>query len=97
MRKIDVIWLGLGLLVAGVLLYALFSLFGLSGVSAGLWSQAFFMVVLLGWIGTYVFRVTTSRMTFNTQRQNYRMLWLARRRQQAKTPETPESSQHKTG
>jgi len=92
MRKIDVIWLGLALVAIGFGLYAVLSATGLSQISAGIWSQGIFMLGLLAWVGTYLFRVITSRMTFNEQRRSYREAWLNKRRADAAAKRSPESS-----
>lgn len=71
MRRIDVIGIGLGVFVAGGGLYLIFSLAGLDGISAGIWSQVIFTGGLLGWVSTYLTRVLSKKMTYNQQLQDY--------------------------
>ncbi|KGF73893.1 hypothetical protein DO97_05955 [Neosynechococcus sphagnicola sy1] len=71
MRKIDVILIGLGAFAAGGLLYWTLQLLGLNSQSAGIWSQGLLVMGLMGWVLTYLFRVSTHRMTYNQQLKNY--------------------------
>ena len=71
MRRIDVIGLGLGFFIAGGGLYLGFSLAGLDGLSAGIWSQVIFIGGLLVWVTTYLTRVFSQKMTYNQQLKDY--------------------------
>lgn len=71
MRRIDVIGIGLGVFAAGGILYLAFSLAGLDGLSAGIWSQVIFVGGLLGWVATYLTRVFSKNMTYNQQLKDY--------------------------
>ncbi|MEM6593095.1 MAG: DUF3007 family protein, partial [Cyanobacteria bacterium P01_C01_bin.73] len=71
MRRIDVLGIGLGVFVAGGVLYLALDLVGLDSASAGIWSQVVFLGGLLGWVMTYVFRASTKNMTFNQQLKDY--------------------------
>jgi len=71
MRRIDVILISLLLLPAGWGVYWLFQVVGLDSIDAGLWSQSVLVFGLLLWIGSYLFRVSTGKMTYNKQRQIY--------------------------
>lgn len=90
MRRIDVLWIGAGLFIAGIVFYALFSAFGLSSVSAGIWSQLLFLIGLIAWIGTYVFRVTGRKMTYNTQMRDYKLAVLQKQREEKAAKEASE-------
>ncbi|MGD1953616.1 MAG: DUF3007 family protein [Leptolyngbyaceae cyanobacterium] len=71
MRRIDVIGVGLGVFITGGGLYLIFSLAGLDGISAGIWSQVIFTGGLLGWVVTYLTRVFSQKMTYNQQLKDY--------------------------
>jgi Protein of unknown function (DUF3007) len=79
MRRIDAIGIGLLVFVAGGLLYVLLRTVGLDTFNAGVWSQAIFVLGLLGWVGTYVFRVVGGKMTYNQQREDYETAVLQQR------------------
>lgn len=79
MRRIDILAIGFGIFVAGGLFYGVFKLVGLESMDAGIWSQAVLVMVVLGWISTYLFRVGTRTMTFHQQRQDYEEAALQRR------------------
>ena len=57
MRRIDVITVSLAIFVGGGLLYIVFQAIGLDGLSAGVWSQALLVIVVLAWTSSYLFRV----------------------------------------
>lgn len=71
MRRIDVIWIGIGLFAAGGIIYALLLAIGLDGTNAGIWSQAVLVGVLVLWLLTYLFRALTQTMTLNDQLRQY--------------------------
>lgn len=79
MRRIDVIGIGLAVLAAGGIVYVLFQLAGLDGVSAGIWSQAVLVGGLVLWVLTYLFRVLTQKMTYNQQIKDYETAVLEKR------------------
>ncbi len=64
--------LGLALFVVGGAGYWLFQSAGLEGFSAGIAAEAVLVVVVLGWTGSYLFRVVTGQMTYIQQRRRYR-------------------------
>ena len=72
MTRAGVLKLGLGLLVFGGVGYWLFKAAGLEGFSAGIAAEAILVVVVLGWTGSYLFRVVTGQMTYIQQRRRYR-------------------------
>ncbi|KKJ00411.1 DUF3007 family protein [Prochlorothrix hollandica] len=78
MRRIDAIGIGLGLLLGGGVLYLVFQQLGYDSINAGLWSQGLLVVGLLGWVGTYLFRVATQTMTYSQQWRNYEQAALQR-------------------
>jgi Protein of unknown function (DUF3007) len=79
MRRIDVIGIGLGALVAGGLVYVFFRGAGFDTVSAGIWSQVIFFGAMMGWVVTYLTRVLKGTMTYNQQVQDYEDAFLQQR------------------
>ncbi len=79
MRRIDVIGIGIGVFIAGGLLYLAFSWAGLDGLSAGIWSQVVFVIGLLGWTATYVARALGKKMTYYQQLADYEEAVLQKR------------------
>lgn len=71
MRRIDAIGLGLAVLLLGGALFVAFRVFGFDSTSAGIWSQAIFISLLIVWVLSYVFRAGTGTMTLNQQLDNY--------------------------
>ncbi|MEC4806128.1 MAG: DUF3007 family protein [Jaaginema sp. PMC 1079.18] len=71
MRRIDAIAIGLGVFLGGGLLYLLLQVVGLDSQKAGIWSQAALVVVILGWLATYLFRVNGKNMTYHQQVREY--------------------------
>ena len=66
-------------LLAGVTIFALgglgywgFQAAGFEGFSAGIAAQAVLVLIVLGWTGSYLFRVVTGNMTYMEQRRRYR-------------------------
>lgn len=79
MRRFDVIAIGLGMFLAGGGLFLGFRLFGLDGISAGIWSQAVMVGGIVAWLASYLFRVVTRNMTLNQQMDDYESAVLQRR------------------
>ncbi|MFN4279022.1 DUF3007 family protein [Thermosynechococcus sp.] len=71
MRRIDVLGIGLGVFFAGGLVYLLLRMAGVEPLQAGIWSQAIFILGVLGWLATYLLRVFTGRMTYHQQLKDY--------------------------
>ncbi|MGK7934562.1 MAG: DUF3007 family protein [Xenococcaceae cyanobacterium] len=86
MRRIDAIGITLGILVGGGVVYVVFQVVGLDGVSAGIWTQTLLVVGLIGWVSTYLFRVSTKSMTYNQQLEDYEQAVLQKRLEEM-TPE----------
>ncbi|MBD2546472.1 DUF3007 family protein [Planktothricoides raciborskii] len=72
MRRIDVIGIGLGMFLAGGLVYLALEFAGLDSQSAGIWSQAVLVGGVVGWLLTYLFRALTQQMTLNQQIKEYK-------------------------
>lgn len=72
MRRIDVIGIGLGMFLAGGLIYLGLEFAGLDSQSAGIWSQAILVGGVVGWLLTYLFRALTQQMTLNQQIKDYK-------------------------
>jgi hypothetical protein len=79
MRRIDVIAIGIGISLAGGGLFLGFRLFGLDGISAGIWSQAVMVGGVVAWLASYLLRVFTRNMTLNQQMEDYESAVLQRR------------------
>lgn len=79
MRRIDVIAVGFGIFLAGGGLFLGFRLFGLDGISAGIWSQAVMVGGVVAWLASYLLRVVTRNMTLNQQMDDYESAVLQRR------------------
>jgi hypothetical protein len=86
MRRIDVIGIGIGVFLAGGVLYLFLEKTGLDSTSAGIWSQALLVGGLVGWVLTYLFRVATSNMTYGQQRRDYEDA-VFKKRLESMTPE----------
>ncbi|MCU0526819.1 MAG: DUF3007 family protein [Elainella sp. Prado103] len=71
MRRIDVIYVGIGVFAAGGLLYLVLNQIGLDSINAGIWSQVLLVVGLLGWVLTYLIRAFSKNMTYNQQLKDY--------------------------
>ena len=63
---------GVGFFAVGGLGYWAFAAAGLEGFSAGIAAQAVLVLIVLGWTGSYLFRVVTGNMTYMQQRRRYR-------------------------
>ena len=79
MRRIDAIGLGLAILLLGGGLFVGFRVFGFDSTSAGIWSQAVFISLLIIWVLSYVFRAGTGNMTLNQQLDDYEEAVLKKR------------------
>jgi hypothetical protein len=64
--------LGLGVFTLGGLGYWVFRAAGLEGPSAGIAAEAVLILGVIGWTGSYLFRVVTGKMSFMEQRRQYR-------------------------
>lgn len=71
MRRVDVIGVGLGVFLAGGLVYLALNWLGLDSISAGIWSQVVLVGGLVGWLLTYLARALTQNMTYNQQLRDY--------------------------
>ncbi|GFE67976.1 DUF3007 family protein [Chroococcus sp. FPU101] len=92
MRRIDVIGIGIGVFIAGGVIYLVLKNAGLDGISAGIWSQAILVGGLIGWVLSYLFRVLSSNMTYNKQLKDYETAVLQKRLEEM-TPEELEKLQ----
>lgn len=72
MTRAGVLKLGLGLLLGGGVGFWLFKAAGFEGFSAGIAAEAVLVVIVVGWTGSYLFRVVTGNMTYMQQRRRYR-------------------------
>lgn len=92
MRRIDIIYVGLGIFLAGGLAFLLLQLVGLDSQQAGIWSQALLIFGLIGWLLTYLFRAGTKQMTYFQQLKDYEDAVLQKRLEEM-TPEELEKLQ----
>ena len=72
MTRAKVFQLGLLVLGLGGIGYFAFRLSGLESFSAGIASEAVLVLLVVGWIISYLVRVVTGNMTFVEQRKRYR-------------------------
>ncbi len=79
MRRIDVILIGIGVLVAGGVIYLLLQWAGIDSLSAGVWSQGVLVLGLIIWTLTYLVRVFTNDMTYHQQVKDYKDAVLEKR------------------
>ena len=86
MRRIDVIFIGLAVFLGGGLLYLILKLFGIDGLSAGIWTQFILVLGIVIWTLSYLVRVLTRNMTYNQQLKDYEEAVLDKRLAQM-TPE----------
>jgi phosphotransferase system glucose/maltose/N-acetylglucosamine-specific IIC component len=86
MRRIDVIFIGIGVFAIGGAGYLGLKLAGVDNINAGIWSQLLLVGILLAWLFSYVFRVATKKMTYNQQLQDYEEAVLQKRLEEL-TPE----------
>ncbi|MBU7582502.1 MAG: DUF3007 family protein [Nostoc sp. TH1S01] len=92
MRRIDALGIGLGIFIAGGLVYVGLQLVGLDGQQAGIWSQAVLVIGLIGWVSTYVYRAVNKNMTYHQQREEYEQAFFQKRLEEL-TPEELEKIQ----
>jgi Protein of unknown function (DUF3007) len=86
MRRIDVLLISLAVFGVGGLAYVVLQVVGLDNINAGIWSQVVLVAIVLGWAGSYVFRVSKHNMTYDRQRADYEEAVL-QQRLDAMTPE----------
>jgi hypothetical protein len=70
--------LGLGVLALGGFGWWAFQASGLEGFTPGLAASALLTLVVIGWTGSYLFRVVSGKMTYMEQRRRYRATYDAR-------------------
>ncbi|NEP84227.1 MAG: DUF3007 family protein [Okeania sp. SIO3B3] len=86
MRRIEAIGISVGIFAGGGILYLIFQVVGVNGIEAGIWTQAVLVGGLVGWLLTYLFRVTNSNMTYNQQLKDYEEAVIQKRLEEM-TPE----------
>jgi len=93
MRRIDVLSYTLGLLVLGPVLYFVLLGFKVPAAAAGIAVQSLFILGMLGWVATYVFRVAGRKMTYNQQMADYKQAVLTKRLEEHLAKNTPPEDQ----
>ncbi len=86
MRRIDVIFIGIIVLIVGGGIYFLLQFLGVDQLSAGIWSQSILVLGLVGWTLTYLLRVFTKNMTYHQQIKEYEEAVIQKRLEEM-TPE----------
>lgn len=86
MRRIDAIGIIFGVFLAGGLGYIGLRALGIESTQAGIWSQLLLVGGMLGWVSTYLFRVSTQNMTYNQQLKDYEAA-VVRKQLEAMSPE----------
>ncbi len=71
MTKANVLQLGFLLFLIGGCGYGIFIALGFDSGNAGVISEALLILLLLVWLISYFYRVTTGKMTFMEQRKRY--------------------------
>lgn len=72
MTKAKVLQLGILLTILGLLSYKLTPLLGLNDIKVSAISNLVLIIIVLGWVLTYLYRVVSGKMTFMEQRKRYR-------------------------
>lgn len=72
MTRAQALLLGVAVLALGGVGYGAFQASGMEGFTPGLAASSLLMVVVLGWTGSYLFRVVSGKMTYMEQRRRYR-------------------------
>ncbi|MEM9136838.1 MAG: DUF3007 family protein [Cyanobacteria bacterium P01_F01_bin.42] len=79
MRRIDIVLIGaIAFLVGGGLFWG-FKFAGFDDLDAGRWSQLVFILGLIGWVMSYLFRVNGRQMTYHQQLEDYETAVLQQR------------------
>ncbi len=78
MTRGQALLLGLGVLALGGIGWWGFQASGLEGFTPGLAASALLTLVVIGWTGSYLFRVVSGKMTYMEQRRRYRATYDAR-------------------
>lgn len=78
MTRGQALLLGLGVLALGGIGWWGFQASGLEGFTPGLAASALLTLLVIGWTGSYLFRVVSGKMTYMEQRRRYRATYDAR-------------------
>ena len=97
MRRIDALGIALGVFIAAGVVYVALQIFGLDGISAGIWTQAALVVGLVGWSLTYLIRVSSKKMTYNQQLKDYEEAVLQKRLEEMSPEELAQLQQEIDG
>jgi hypothetical protein len=72
MTRGQALLLGLGVLALGAVGWWGFQASGLEGFTPGLAASALLTLLVVGWTGSYLWRVVSGKMTYMEQRRRYR-------------------------
>jgi hypothetical protein len=75
MTRGQALLLGVAVFALGALGYWGFQTSGLEGFSSGIAASLVLMLLVLGWTGSYLWRVVRGEMTYMEQRRRYRTLY----------------------
>ena len=75
MTRTNVIQIGFAVFLIGLLGYFAFLKLGFEPQFAGIAAEAFLVLLVLIWTGSYLYRVLTGQMTFMEQRKRYRQAY----------------------
>ncbi|MFN9629485.1 MAG: DUF3007 family protein [Cyanobacteriota bacterium] len=78
MTRGQALLIGLGVLALGGIGWWGFQASGMEGFTPGLAASALLTLVVIGWTGSYLFRVVNGKMTYMEQRRRYRASYDAR-------------------
>jgi hypothetical protein len=80
LSKGDVVLIGFALIFLGFLMYRILNFMGMESTMAGNWVQLIiFVAISIGWVSTYIYRVSTMNMTYVRQLRNYEEAVLVKR------------------
>ncbi len=79
MRRLDALTIILAVFIAGGFGYVALQWVGLDGITAGIWTQAFLVMGLVGWLLSYVLRAMSHKMTYHQQLKDYEEAIVAKR------------------
>ena len=86
MRRIDIFVIGFIVFAVGGAGYLGLKFAGVDDINAGIWSQLLLVGIILAWLSTYIFRVSTKQMTYTQQIKDYEEAVIQKRYEEL-TPE----------
>jgi hypothetical protein len=71
MSRLNAIAISVSVFAVGGMGYLALKWAGVDSINAGIWSQLILVVIVLVWTGSYLFRVSTNKMTYMQQLKEY--------------------------